>query len=209
MHILCPASQHHWVKNSSFLPSRHGFQLKLIKTIAFFSFFLPLLVEGAYALEKSKAAATSKPQSVKSETSEKRQVLLSGDEVEKNKKLLQRAIRDLDSFRLTFKNIAVHKDYTSRILLIEEADKYIEKHVDPLINSPMMHVSETLDMVMYLEFFKAYMYFEAGNYDKYSSTIKKMMEEYGREHLGISIGPFNAEFTTIGEGIIKLDKKLP
>ena len=159
------------------------------------------------------AAVTAESQSVRNrsqaEVSGKRQVLQSGDEIEKNKKLLQRAIRDLDSFRVSFKNIGIHKDYSSRILLIEEASKYIDKHVDPLIDTPLMNVPETLDMVMYLEFFKAYMYFEAGDYESYNTVINKMRGKYGREHLGISIGPFNPEFRTIGEGIIKLDEKLP
>jgi len=213
MHILYPANRHHLVKKRDFLSTRQVSQLKIARVIAFLSLFLPLLVEGAYALEEGLAATTTEPKSVENrpqgESPGEKLVLQSGDEVEKNKKLLQRAIRDLDSFRLTFKNIRVHKDYGSRILLAEEANKYIDKYVDPLIDAPLMNVPETVDMVMYLEFFKAYLYFEAGEYGRYSATIKKMREKYGREHLGVSIGPFNAEFETIGEGIIRLDGKLP
>lgn len=205
MHNVTPASRHYPVKTREGDPTR--------QIITFLSLFLPLLTGGADALAENQKARSSKPQAVQNraqgETPRERRVLQSGDEVEKNKKLLQRAIRDLDSFRLTFKNIRVHEDLASRILLTEEANKYIEEYVDPLIDAPLVDASETFEMAMYLEFFKAYLYFEAGEYESYNATTKKMREKYGRKHLGISIGPFNAEFTTIGEGIIKLDERLP
>ncbi|MBE9504871.1 MAG: hypothetical protein IME96_11925 [Proteobacteria bacterium] len=129
--------------------------------------------------------------------------------VYRDKKLLQKTIKDLDAYRIMLKNIGSHNDDYSRFLLIEEAGKYIDKHVDPRLNSQMTHLPEIFNLIAPLRFFKACVFYESGEYNKYKEMIKGMEKEYGDKHLSVAIAVSNEEFNTIGEAIQLLQLKTP
>jgi len=135
--------------------------------------------------------------------------LVDATELDKKTRLLQKVIRDIDSFRITFKYLDSHNDYESRVLLLLETDKYIDDYVNPLIlDESLMKNKGTFPMVAYLEFIKALMYFEAGDHNKYKEIIDNMRKKFGREHLGVLVAPFNEPYSTIGEGVLFMEKKL-
>lgn len=135
--------------------------------------------------------------------------LVNTAELDKKKRLLEKVIRDIDSFRTTFKYLDSHNDNESRILLLFEAEKYIEGYVNPLIlDKSLIKNKNTSPMVAYLEFMKALMYFEAGTHDKFTKIIDNMRKKFGRKYLGIVVAPFNEDYNTIGEGILIMEKKV-
>jgi len=135
--------------------------------------------------------------------------LVDAPERDKKTRLLQKAIKDIDSFRTTFKYLASHNDDESRILLLLETDKYIDDYVNSLILDESLVKNKTpFPLVAYLEFIKALMYFEAGDHDKFRKIIDNMRGKFGREHLGVLVAPFNETYSTIGEGIIFMEKRV-
>jgi hypothetical protein len=127
----------------------------------------------------------------------------------RDKKLLLKTIKDLDAYRVMLKNIGSHNDDYSRFLLIEEAGKYIDKYVDPRLNNQMTHLPEIFDLIASLKFFKACIFYESGEYNKYKEMIKGMEKEYGDKHLSVAIAVSNEEFNTIGEAMQLLQLKAP
>ncbi len=138
----------------------------------------------------------------------KERASISAAELEKNRKLILKAIGDLESFRVMFKHIGVHGDDDSRLLLAEEAERFIDDHVDPLINDYLMYAPETFGLVVALNFFKAHLYFEMGRYDSYVRVVEEMEKKYDREHLGVSLERFDSEFRTIGDAVQALNRKI-
>ncbi len=135
--------------------------------------------------------------------------LFDAAELDKKKKLLQKAIKDIDSFRTTFKYLDSHNDYESRVLLLLETDKYIDDYVNPLILDESLVKNKTpFPLVANLEFIKALMYFEAGDHHKFKKIIDKMRKKFGREHLGVLVAPFNEDYSTIGEGVLFMEKRV-
>ena len=130
-------------------------------------------------------------------------------ELDKKKRLLQKVIRDIDSFRTTFKYLDSHNDDESRVLLLLETEKYINGYVNPLIlDESLVRNKGVFPLVAHLEFIKALMYFEAGDHHKFKKIIDKMRKKFGREHLGVLVAPFNETYSTIGEGILVMEKKV-
>lgn len=130
---------------------------------------------------------------------------LSAMEVFRNKKLLEKTIRDLDAYRLMLKYIvSEHHEDSQRLLLLEETDNYIDKNVDPLIEDNLNYNDETFNLVITLRFYKAFIYFEAEKYDKYQEILTDMKRIHGNEFLSIPIAPFGEKYKTIGDAVKNL-----
>lgn len=203
----------------SFPPLSLWSRFKYIKKLIVFA-ILPLaliLTSDTYAIGEGNTTETiiqksarSDPQAVEgTAVIQPPTSLINTAELDKKKRLLQKATRDIDSFRTTFKYLDSHKDDESRILLLLETEKYIEGYVNPLIHDEsLIKNKNTFPMVAYLEFMKALMYFEAGGHDKFTKIIDHMRKKFGRKYLGVLVAPFNEDYNTIGEGILLMEKKV-
>ncbi|MDH3973750.1 MAG: hypothetical protein OEV42_05670 [Deltaproteobacteria bacterium] len=130
---------------------------------------------------------------------------LSAIEVFRNKKLLEKTIKDLDAYRVMLKYlVSEHHEDSQRLLLLEETDNYIDKNVDPLIEDNLNYNDETFNLVVTLRFYKAYAYFEAEKYDKYQEILTDMKRVHGTEFLSIAIRPFGEKYKTIGDAVKNL-----
>lgn len=130
---------------------------------------------------------------------------LSAIEVFRNRKLLDKTIKDLDAYRIMLKYlVSEHHDDSQRLLLLEETDNYIDKNVDPLIEDNLNYNDETFNLVVTLRFYKAFVYFEAEKYDKYQEILTDMKRVHGVEFLSIPISPFGEKFKTIGDAVKNL-----
>lgn len=188
------------------------------KLIAFLILPLSLiLANDVYAIDEGNTTETVIQNSARSEpqTGEDTAAmqapasLFDAAELDKKRRLLQKAIRDIDSFRTTFKYLDSHNDDESRILLLLETDKYIDDYVNPLIRDKSLVKNKTpFPLVAYLEFIKALMYFEAGDHNKFKEIIDNMRKKFGREHFGVLADPFNEDYNTIWEGIRLMEKKV-
>ena len=191
-------------------------QIKKLRVLLILSLSL-ILANDVYAIDESNTTETVIQKSVRSEPQvgedtaamQPSAFLFDAAELDKKTRLLQKAIKDIDSFRTTFKYLDSHNDYESRILLLLETDKYIDDYVNPLILDGSLVKNKTpFPLVAYLEFMKALMYFEAGDHNKFKEIIDNMRRKFGREHLGVLVAPFNETYTTIGEGILVMEKKV-
>lgn len=134
---------------------------------------------------------------------------VSSIEYYRNKKLLEKTIRDLEAYGVMLKYIDDHKNDNNRLLLLEETGKYIDSYVDPLLNNNLIYAPATFDLAATLTFLKAYVKFESGEHKEYLRIIKDMEKKYGKRHLGIAFSPSTENFKTIGEGIIMFGKMAP
>lgn len=126
-------------------------------------------------------------------------------EVYRNTTLLKKTIKDLDAYRIMLKYlVAEHHEDSQRLLLLEEADNYIDRNVDPLIENNLNYNAETIKLVATLKFYKAFVYFEAEKYDRYQEILKDMKKIHGNEFLGIQISPFGEKYKTIGDAVKNL-----
>lgn len=204
---------------NSFPPLSLWFRFKYTKKLIVFV-ILPLsliLTSDAYAIGEGNTTETIIKKSVRSEPQavevaavmQPPTSLINTAEQDKKKRLLEKVIRDIDSFRTAFKYLDNHNDDESRILLLLETDKYIEDYVNPLIlDESLIKNKNTFPMVAYLEFMKALMYFEAGSHDKFTKIIDSMRKKFGRKYLGVLVAPFNEDYNSIGEGILLMEKKI-
>ncbi len=133
-------------------------------------------------------------------------VNVSPTEVFRNRKLLNKTIKDLESFRLMMKYMGDHKDDNNRLLLMEETDRYVDKYAVPLIENRTIYHPATFELAATLVFFKAFVYLEGGNHDEYLKTLDLAKEKFGKKHLEVKIDAFNDEYKTIGEAINSLKK---
>ena len=130
---------------------------------------------------------------------------LSALEVFRNKKLLEKTIKDLDAYRIMLKYlVSEHHDDSQRLLLLEETDNFIDKNVDPLIADSLNYNDETFKLVITLRFYKAFVYFEAEKYDRYQEILTDMKRVHGNEFLGIAISPFGEKYKSIGDAVKNL-----
>ncbi len=194
-------------------------RLKQMKKLLIF-LVLPLsliLANDVYAIDEGNTTETVMQKSARSEPQADEDTaamqppasLFDAAELDKKRRLLQKVIRDIDSFRTTFKYLDSHNDYESRILLLLETDKYIDDYVTPLIlDESLVKNKGVFPLVAHLEFMKALMYFEAGDHDKFRKIMDNMRKKFGREHLGVLVAPFNEAYSTIGEGILVMEKKV-
>ena len=202
-----------------FLPLSLWSRLKQIKKLIVF-LVLPLsllsliLANDVYAIDEGNTTETVVQKSVRFESQAGEGTaaptsLVDATELDKKRRLLQKAIKDIDSFRTTFKYLDSHNDYESRVLLLLETDKYIDDYVNPLLlDESLVKNKDIFPLVAHLEFMKALMYFEAGDHNKFKEIIDNMRKQFGREHLGVLVAPFNEAYSTIGEGILFMEKKV-
>ena len=194
-------------------------RLKQMKTLAVFLAlpFSLILASDVYAIDEGNTTETviqksalSEPQAGEDTAATQAPAsLFDAAELDKKTRLLQKAIKDIDSFRTTFKYLDSHNDDESRVLLFLETDKYIDDYVNPLIlDESLVKNKNVFPLVAHLEFMKALMYFEAGDHDKFREIIDNMRKKFGREHLGVLTAPFNEDYSSIGEGLIVMEKKV-
>ena len=131
---------------------------------------------------------------------------VSPTEVFRNGQILNKTIKDLESFRLMMKYMGDHKDDSNRLLLMEETERYIDKYATPLMEKESIYHPSTFDLAVALIFFKAFVYLEGGNHGEYLKTIDMAKQKFGKKHLDVRIDSFNDEYKTVGEAIDALKK---
>lgn len=219
MSVLDPIESRCLVHIDSFPPLSLCSRLIYIKKLVVFLVlpFSLILTNDVYAIDEGNTTTTVLQKSAPSVPQEPQAdegvaaptSLADAAEIDKKTRLIQKVIRDIDSFRTTFKYLDSHNDYESRILLLLETDKYIDDYVNPLIiDESLVKNKGTFPIVAYLEFIKALMYFEAGDHDKFTKIIDNMRKKFGRKHFDVLVAPFNEPYSNIGEGILFMDKKI-
>lgn len=127
-------------------------------------------------------------------------------DIYRTKKLLHKTIKDLDAYRLMLQNIGAHNDDSSRILLAEEAGKYLDKFVNPLLEDSMSELPEMQNIMIALKFFKACIFYESGDHSKYWELLDSMKKQYGEKYQSIAVFVSSKDYEKYQEMVKGSDK---